>query len=311
MTNKELYEDSYGQVLTGYAPIKNDKGETIAVLAVDIKANDFLTITKQTLYPFLAFIAVLIGIILLLTWGIIRVWNKRVELVIELDRQKDELISIISHQLATPVTSLKWYLEMMLDGDVGELTKKQSEHVISAQGIAAKLSDLVTMILNVSRIELGKVKIEKQELDLGAFFKEILLVIEPRAKEKGVNFKKSMPQKLPVAMLDKRHTNMTIENLLSNAVKYTPKGGNVDLKVEIRGNMLYCEVTDTGIGIPKEDQKRIFGKLYRATNVRNAAEGNGFGLYVAKGAVEAQGGTISFRSTEGKGTTFIVELPLK
>ena len=104
---------------------------------------------------------------------------------------------------------------------------------------------------------------------------------------------------------------MTIENLLSNAVKYTPEKGEVDFTVTITGNTLHCVVKDTGVGIPKADQEKIFGKLFRASNVRNTVDGNGFGLYVAKGAVEAQGGKIWFESEEGKGTTFFVELPLQ
>ncbi len=229
----------------------------------------------------------------------------------DLDRQKDELLSIVSHQLATPVSSVKWYLEMMKDGDLGKLTDEQLKHVTSMQEVSANLSDLVSMILDVSRIQLGKMHIEKQELDLNGFFKEILEIIEPKALEKKVSLVKMLPATLPIAKLDKRYTHMTIENLLSNAVKYTPEKGEVDFTVTITGNTLHCVVKDTGVGIPKADQEKIFGKLFRASNVRNTVDGNGFGLYVAKGAVEAQGGKIWFESEEGKGTTFFVELPLQ
>lgn len=310
LTNRELYEDSYGQVLTGYAPIKDEDGNTIAVLATDIKANDFFTVTRQTLFPFLGFIIFLTFTILVLSTVLIKIWNKRVELVVELDRQKDELLSIVSHQLATPVSSVRYYLEMLLDGDMGELTKEQKEHLKTMQGVTVNLSDLVSMILDVSRIQLGRVKIEKQELDLNSFYKEILEIIEPKAKEKGVTLNVKMPTSFPKAMLDKRYTHMTVENLLSNAVKYTPKGGKVEFLVELRGRNMYCEVKDTGCGIPKADQDKIFGKLFRASNVRNSVDGNGFGLYVAKGAVEAQGGKIWFESQEGKGTTFFIDVPL-
>ncbi|HVX01435.1 MAG TPA: HAMP domain-containing sensor histidine kinase, partial [Candidatus Babeliaceae bacterium] len=156
----------------------------------------------------------------------------------------------------------------------------------------------------------GRMHIDKQELDLSSFFKEIMEVIDPKAKEKDVTFVKLLPEKYPAAELDKRYTRMTIENLLTNAIKYTPQKGTVQLKVEIRGDTLYCEVKDTGVGIPKQDQDKIFGKLFRASNVRNTIDGNGFGLYVAKGAIEAQGGKIWFKSEEGKGTTFFIELPL-
>lgn len=311
ITNRDLYSDSFGQVITGYSPIKNENGETVAVLAVDIRAGDFFTITRQTLYPFLAFIIFLVGILLMLAWGLIKIWNKRVQLVEELDKQKDELLGLVSHQLATPVSSIKWYLEMMRDGDLGKLTKEQAEHVTAMHGIGESMSDLVSMILDVSRIQLGRMRIEKQELDLNTFFHDLLATIEPKAIEKKVELVKNIPKDMPVAMLDRRYTNMTIENLLSNAVKYTPTGGKVTCDVKIEKNEIFVTVRDTGMGIPKEEQGKIFGRMFRASNARNAIDGNGFGLFVAKGAVEAQGGKIWFESTEGKGTTFYVRLPVK
>ena len=229
----------------------------------------------------------------------------------ELDRQKDELLGLVSHQLATPVSSIKWYLEMLKDGDLGPLNKDQTEHVVAMHGIGESMSDLVSMILDVSRIQLGRMRIEKQELDLNTFFNDLLATIEPKAIEKKVELVKNIPKDMPVAMLDRRYTNMTIENLLSNAVKYTPAGGKVTCDVKIEKNEIFVTVSDTGMGIPKEEQSKIFGRMFRASNARNAIDGNGFGLFVAKGAVEAQGGKIWFESTEGKGTTFFVRLPVR
>jgi signal transduction histidine kinase len=266
---------------------------------------------RATLIPFAIQVLLFLTTLAVQTVALIRIWKNRVDIVNELDRQKDELLSIVSHQLATPITSIKWYLEMMMNGDLGALSDQMKEHVHSMQGIAINLVDLVGMILDVSRIQLGRMKVEKQKMDLDGFFKKLIEVIEPRAIEKKVKFSKEIPASMPSAMLDKRYTRMTIENLLSNAVKYTPENGEVQLKVKVQNDKLYCEVSDTGMGIPKAEQDKIFGKLFRASNVRNSVDGNGFGLYVAKGAVESQGGAIRFTSTEGKGTTFYVELPLK
>ena len=113
-----------------------------------------------------------------------------------------------------------------------------------------------------------------------------------------------------MVILDKRYTRMTIENLLTNAMKFTQEKGRVELVVKIKDCVLYCIVRDTGCGIPKSEQHQIFNKLFRASNVNNSIVGNGFGLYVAKGAIEAQGGRIKFESEEGTGTTFFIDIPI-
>lgn len=308
--DNELIQDQWGSFLSAFAPISTPNGQVEELIGIDVEVSDYVRITNIALIPFGLSIIVLLVILFAQTTVLVRMWGSRVELLRELDRQKDELLSIVSHQLATPVSSVKWYLEMLLDGDVGVLSKEQQEYLNTMQSVTHNLADLVSMILDVSRIQLGKMKVDAQPLDLNLFFKEILFAIEPKAKEKEQKFDVSIPNDLPKAMLDKRLTRMTIENLLSNAVKYTPAKGTVKWFMELRGTMLYMEVRDTGCGIPEKDQKQIFGKLFRASNT-GAIDGNGFGLYVAKGAIEAQGGKIWFESKENKGTTFFVELPLK
>ncbi|MBT4119981.1 MAG: HAMP domain-containing histidine kinase [Candidatus Peribacter sp.] len=309
-TSRELYEDAWGKVITGYAPIIDADGNTVAVLAADIQAGDFFIITRQTLLPFLTFIGALIFIILILFSTTIHIWNRRISLMAELDKQKDELLSIVSHQLATPVSSTKWYLEMMLDGDFGKLSGEQEKHVKSMQGVIGNLADLVSMILDVSRIQLGRMKVDLADLDLSEAINEILVVIKPKALERKAKLNVSLPKNLPVAKLDKRLVRMTLENLLSNAVKYSDKdAGEVEFNVEIVNGKLKYFVKDNGCGIPESEQGKIFGKLFRASNVQSI-DGNGFGLYAAKGATEALGGTIRFESKENNGTTFFVEIPL-
>jgi signal transduction histidine kinase len=306
--DRELEEDQWSVQMSAYAPIRNVDGDVVAIIGIDVTVDDFLLLTQETFLPFSLFIIFLVLILTLQTFSLVRLWEERVQVMGELDRQKDELLSIVSHQLATPVSSIKWYLEMLQDGDMGELNKDQKEHVNAMRGISENMSDLVSMILDVSRIQLGRMRIERQELDLNEFFKDIMKTIGPKAEEKKVKLSMNISPMLPVAKLDRRYTNMAIENLLSNAVKYTPAGGQVSFDVTIKDNRMIIKVEDTGMGIPEKEQGKIFGRMYRASNVRNAVDGNGFGLFVAKGAVEAQGGKIWFESKEGKGTTFYVEL---
>lgn len=240
---------------------------------------------------------------------LVDLWSNRVQILRELDRQKDELLGLVSHQLATPVSGLRWDLEMILDGDLGVLNDKQKEELTTLQGVVGNLSDLVTMILDVSRIQLGRMKVDKTEIDLHQFYKEMADVLLPRSKDKKQTFTVNLPEDLKMGYIDKRLTHMTIENLMSNAVKYTPEGGTVTVDVTHKDGIMHCVVADNGMGIPKKDQDKIFGKLYRASNVASV-DGNGFGLYVAKGAIESQGGKIWFQSEEGKGTKFFVDLPI-
>ena len=307
--DRELQPDQWGMIMAAYAPIFDDENVAVAIIGIDVLVENFNEKTQETLLPFSLFVFSLLLLLTLLTMLLIRFYSERVDAMRDIDRQKDELMSIVSHQLATPISSTKWYLEMLYDGDVGKLSEKQKKHVQSLQNVAEDLTDLVSMILDVSRIQLGRMQADRGELDLNEFFSEILTVIEPKAKEKKVKFSVSLPEKLPVAMLDRRLMKMTLENLLSNAVKYTPEKGSVELNVEVKNSELTYSVKDTGCGIPKGDQKKMFTKLFRASNVRSV-DGNGFGLYVARGAAEAQGGSVKFVSTEGKGTTFTVKIPL-
>jgi signal transduction histidine kinase len=310
--DSELEWSQWGFTLDASAPIFYENGTSDYVFNISVDVSEFIRQSEIAFIPYAILVFIFVVLLTMLTLSLVRMWRSRVEFFQEQDRQKNELLSMVSHQLATPITSVKWYIEMMTTGDLGKITKEQKDHLQSVLSISSDLTDLVSMILDVSRIQLGKIKIEKKKLELNVFFEEILEVINPKAKQKKVQFNVKMPKELPEAMLDKRYTRMTIENLLTNAVKYTPEGGDVNFTVTLKGkNTLYCEVRDTGCGIPLNEQDKIFGKMFRASNVRNSIDGNGFGLYVAKGAIDAQGGKIWFKSEEGKGTTFYVELPLK
>lgn len=311
IAQKEFIVDKWGVFMSAFAPIQNSRGETVAVLGIDVEVEDFTALISATLIPFSILAVILLLMLSVQTVALVRIWGNRVEIMKELDKQKDELLSIVSHQLATPVSSAKWYMEMLIDGDIGKLTSEQEKHVKTVQSVMNNLSDLVSMILDVSRIQLGRMKVDRADLDLNEFFKEVLDVINPKAAERGIEIDIQIPKDIPAGFLDKRLMRMTLENLLSNAVKYSDeKNGEVQFHVSLKGSTLHYFVKDNGRGIPKKDQEQIFGKLFRASNVQKV-DGNGFGLYAAKGAVEAQGGSIRFESNEGKGTTFFVEVPLK
>lgn len=309
--NPDIAYDTWGAFLSGHAPVRADPRATAPaeyVIGLDMDVTRYEQLLDGMLVPFIAFLLLLLTTLAVL---LTKMWDRQVAQLVDLDRQKDDLIHIVSHQLAAPVTATKFYLETLLDGTGPRLPAEVTDGLVTLQRLNADLSDLVDMILDVARIQLGRLTSAPLPLDLTAFFAEVLAVVEPRAKGKPVELRVETPAAFPDAKLDKRLTRIAVENLLTNAVKYTPAGGRVDLRVRVAGGRLTVEVADTGCGIPKAEQEKIFGKQYRASNVRNTVEGNGFGLFAAKGAIESQGGTIGFTSLEGKGTTFTVTLPLQ
>jgi two-component system, OmpR family, phosphate regulon sensor histidine kinase PhoR len=227
------------------------------------------------------------------------------------DRQKDELLSIVSHQLATPISTIRYLLEMFQDGDFGKVTVKQSEQLTKLQTAVSSASELVRMILDVSRIQMGKMQVNRSSCNMEVLLDTIIDIVQPRITEKNIKLVTTITRPMPDMYLDTRLMRMAIENIVTNAIKYTNKNGTIWLEASIKGNKFYCKVTDTGLGVPENEQGMLFNKLFRASNARETTPGTGFGLYVSKGALEAQGGSIRFESKEGKGTTFYIEVPIQ
>jgi signal transduction histidine kinase len=170
---------------------------------------------------------------------------------------------------------------------------------------------LVNTLLNVSRIESGRVKVDPKPTDMNHLIETIVQEQAPIAKQRGVNLKVSKPE-LPTINIDQKLVQEVFANLLSNAIKYTPAKGKATLSAKIKGAFIEFAVADTGMGIPEKDKEKIFHKFFRAENaVVRETEGNGMGLYVCKSIVELSGGKIWYESVENKGTTFYFTLPLK
>lgn len=229
----------------------------------------------------------------------------------QIDQAKTEFVSIASHQLRTPLSSVKWYAEMLLAGDAGELNQEQIDFVKEISVGNDRMVDLVDALLDVSRIELGTFSIEPQETDLVDLAKDVVKELKGKIQEKKLQVVETYGKGIPKMMVDPRLTRMVFQNLLSNAVKYISTEGRIDLEIKKKGKELVIKVADTGFGIPKSQQDKIFTKLFRADNVKERdTEGTGLGLYIIKSIVEHSGGKIWFESEEEKGTTFYVLLPL-
>jgi signal transduction histidine kinase len=229
----------------------------------------------------------------------------------DLDVAKDEFISMASHQLRTPLTSIKGYLSMLMEGDAGKVTPQQEEFLEFAYGGSQRMVSLVSDLLNVSRMSSGKFMIDKALVDLTTVVGEEVQQLQQHAEVKHLELIFTPPKhKLPRLKLDENKTRQVIMNFIDNALYYT-KQGKVAVSLERVGEYAELRVSDTGIGVPKDARKHLFTKFFRASNAQSTRpDGTGLGLFLAKRVVEDQGGTIIFESTEGKGSTFGFRMPL-
>jgi signal transduction histidine kinase len=232
----------------------------------------------------------------------------------ELDKLKDEFVSVASHELRTPMTAIKSYLWMALAGRGGELTDKQKYYLDRAFVSADRLIRLVNNMLNVSRIESGRIELELEKLDIGKLARDVVDEVTPRATELGIKVSCHPPKDLPEVLADPDKIKEVLINLVGNSLKFTPKGGSIDINFNLKDGMVETSVKDTGKGIEKEDKPQIFkkfGLIEGSYETTQTDQGTGLGLYICKNIVELHQGEIEAES-EGlaKGATFTFTLPI-
>ncbi len=230
----------------------------------------------------------------------------------EVDRMKSGFVSMVSHELRTPLTSIKGYVDLILtDETVGELTELQREFLGIVRNNARRLVSLVNDLLDLSRMESGKIELHRKPLDITLLIRELVPSFQPGWDEKRQTFTLHLPEKAPKVLADADRLMQILSNLLSNAHKYTPDEGHIDLSVEIAEPVARVEVTDSGIGLSKEEQAKLFTHFYRAHNpTTEAVGGTGLGLVITRSLVEMQGGEMQVSSEPGHGSTFGFTLPL-
>lgn len=227
----------------------------------------------------------------------------------EFEESKDEFVSLVSHQLRTPLTSMRLFVEMLLDGQVGELNAKQHEYLRMVEISTGRMVDLVSDFLNASKLELGRMEIKPQPTHLEDLVESIVDNLRPLADQQRLTIAYDKPSLSEVPVEPNLYSQI-VNNLLSNALHYTPDGGTIRVSLAQNPGGFQLDVTDSGIGIPLEAQAELFKRFYRAENAKHVlGEGSGLGLYLIKRIVDTCGGRVWFESTEGKGTTFHVIIP--
>lgn len=223
----------------------------------------------------------------------------------ELDQAKDEFVSMASHQLRTPLTAVKGYISMLLDGDAGEATPEQKQMLSQALLSSQRMVHLITDLLNVSRIKTKKFTMNLKSTYLPDVVSSELSQLKESARAKNIKVHFEKPKRFPTLNADEVKLRQVVMNFIDNAIFYTPEGGRIVIHLKNSRYFVEFTVQDTGIGVPKAEQHKLFAKFYRAANARKARpDGTGLGLYMAKKVIAAQGGSIIFESHEGHGSTF-------
>lgn len=229
----------------------------------------------------------------------------------EIDRAKTEFVSLASHQLRTPLSATKWSAELLGSEKTGALNTSQKKLLHNIYISNERMIELVGALLNVSRIDMGTFSIKPIPTDIVALIDAAIAELSFLFKKKKIQLEKKYDQTMPKLEIDPELMRVILQNLLSNALKYTPQQGKITIALAQKEKKLILSIADTGYGIPKNQQEKIFTKLFRADNIRTKeTEGTGLGLYIVKSIIDKTDGKIWFESEENKGSAFHIALPL-
>lgn len=229
-----------------------------------------------------------------------------------LDEAKDEFVSMASHQLRTPLTSVKGYISMVLEGDAGKITSMQRQLLGEAFISSERMVHLISDFLNVSRLQTGTFILEKKPVDLAKIVTQEVESLQTTAKAHDLKLHYRAPSYFPILNIDEGKIRQVLMNFIDNAIYYSEPNTTINISLTVDGAYAVLEVKDTGIGVPKEEQAHLFSKFFRATNARKQRpDGTGVGLFLAKKVITAHGGSMVFSSVENEGSTFGFRLPVK
>lgn len=225
---------------------------------------------------------------------------------------QSDFIDLASHQLRTPLSGMRWLLELLQKGDMSNMSKKQKDYLEKIYASNERMIALVNDILEVTRLENGETKLYFQPTEIDTTIRGLIKEKEKQIKRKNLKISFAVEQEpFPEVRTEPNKIKQAIGNLLSNAITYTGEGGQVKIHLERLDGMALVKIADNGVGIPKDQQNQVFKKFFRGSNILNYENvGTGLGLYITKAFIENSGGKIWFKSDEGKGTTFYFTLPI-
>lgn len=230
----------------------------------------------------------------------------------ELDEAKNSFISVASHQLRTPLTSIRWYAEMLMHGGMKKMSEKEKKYADHIYTGTLRLNETINLLLSISRIESGKREVDKEYLHFTDCLNGTLTQLKAQLDQKGIKIITTIDKNIPTYYGSRTQVDQVLLNLLSNAIRYSPTGEAIEISAKRFNDGVIISIKDHGIGIPKNEHDKIFDKFYRASNaIKAVPDGSGLGLSLVKALVEAWGGKVEFESKEGSGSSFSFTIPSK
>lgn len=287
-------------------------GRKVGLVSAEVSLGSAERLFVQTLHRSMLLLAGLVVVILLLLVNHFKFveYAQLLRRQRELDRMKDDFISVATHELRAPITVIRGYLDGLLDGSMGKVDKAGRENVQAAFTQADRMAGLVRDLLDVSRLEQGRTKFNFAEVEVSPMVSGIVRAYGIRAKEKGLKLEYAPPASLPAVRADPARLEEVFTNLIDNAIKYS-REGRVTVRHEVGRGELLTVISDTGIGMTAEEREHLFERFYRVKNADTATvTGTGLGLWIIKQYVEAMGGRITVDSMKGSGSSFTVSMPL-
>lgn len=301
----EIGEDQWGSIISGYAPIKKSNGQVVAILGIDMDAEEFAMLSTSIFSP-VALLLVLLAAVSLTTGMSLLFWRRRLESLERLENERTGLLRLAFHQLGGPLTIISWSLEEL-----------EAEGPASLQRTVQNIQEGVKRLTHILRTLKSADQVHAGRVDYKPEFASLTSVLERVAKDAGTKLAVRRQrvildlQENITMKLDPKLIAGVAEELLTNAIDFSHDGGTITVKSALDGRFAEFSLVDHGCGIPKHDLKRLFGEFARASNATKfKADGNGLGLYIVRGIVEQAGGRVFIESKEGKGATVTVRLPI-
>ncbi len=310
-TDEEVTVDQWGELLSGYAPIySRSTGEVVAVLGIDMDAADFRARTRSVLSPFAAILIVALGV-MLATGIALLIESRQLQTFARINAERSGLLQLTFHQLGEPITIIQWAVETLEDakGDADELVKIVPQNAADIREGVRRLGSIIDTLQEAEKVELGALENKPVDLSPARVIEDAIAIVSPAAQD-GTSRIALEAEEGILATFDPHLLTVVLRRLFENALEFSGEESIVRVRVTEEGKWLRIDVVDTGCGIPAKDMVHLFEKYRRASNARTMKpDGNGLGLYIAKGVVELMGGVIGVSSREGKGTTVTVRVP--